>query len=172
MTLHKPQKFSYSAIVALFSVLLIATVALADAVQIHYRTLGGDAPAPVAAQDNITSSQSDTWSDTPIDPKATNGNPKIAVYGEFTSNAGTTIGVTVGLYTKDRDTGDYTFLGVAAVGTLSNSWQASPNGYAALAPLEVDTRAAPYYDLRVTGAPGTGATVKHFSFGAARRDGE
>lgn len=147
--------------------LVVARVAFAGAVETHNATLQA-LPTSVAAQTSATAAQSVVWSATPIDPRATKGNPKLIVEGNF-QTADATCVVTVGRYFYNRSTGVYTLLGVksgtltaSASGGATDAGLGSAKRYLALAALEFDTLGATHVDIRMA-APSSGSvTLTHY----------
>lgn len=156
-------------------VCLVSTFAFAGMVELGYRQLRGDTPAAVSAQSAISYIQSASWA-SPINPVKTNGNQKIAAFVKGTTMAGTAT-LAVGLYHKDSN-GNYHFLGLSkvqqitmAAGTAAQ--EAAAGTFCGTTDLDCDTRAAAYYDLRVTQLTvGSAVTVIHFPYGAGPRPGE
>lgn len=171
--MHMTSKIRWGLATAL--VVLTAGIALADPEAVIYRALRGTAPAAQAAQSTATSVQSASWA-SPVSPVRTNGNPSVAVFGSFSdtdeSGSGQTAGVTVGLYHEEG--GNYTFLGIAGVGTLTGSFvELNGTRAPAVAPLSFDTRAATVYDVRLRAVPASGnVTLVHYPYGGAARPGE
>lgn len=149
-------------IAAALAVLVVAGVALADAVETHYRRLKltGSTPASVAAQTSSTTAQSVAWTATPIDPRATNGNPTVVCDGQL-SAAGETCVVFFGRYAYDGTT--YTHLGtetatLTASATQTNGLLGTALFYKAVAPAVFNTYGCDAYDLRM-GDPSSSATA-------------
>jgi hypothetical protein len=161
-----------------FLVVLMAGLALAGPVETIYRQLRG---ATVAAHANHTGIETATltsaaWDATPEQVRATNGNPSVAAFAEFTSDDAVTCQLTVGLFQEIQSApGTYSFLGIAGIATLTGSTTQAKaaTDYVAESPAAFDTRGATHYDLRLTGAPAQGqVTVKHYPYGGSKRDEE
>jgi hypothetical protein len=166
-----------SLVLGFMALLIVASVALADVVQTGYRTLRGDEPAAVAAQTSATAAQSAVWTDTPINPISTNGNPHVLCEANFQTSGATCV-VTVGRYMAlATDPVTYAFLGVESQ-TLTASTTQTDDGagsalrYLAAAPKSFDTYSASHYDLRMAAPSSGSATLKHYPYGAAKRDEE
>lgn len=170
------KRFSTRKIAALCLVAVLffslALPAFAEIVEQGYRQLRGDTPAPVAAQTGASSAQSATWT-TPINPIRTNGNTKIAGFVRG-SGSGATCTLSVGLYHKEPGSDTYTFLGLSKVQQVTMSTSALADGtlYQATTDLDADTRAAAYYDLRISQISTGTVTVIHYPYGSGVRPGE
>lgn len=167
----KPMRLSYVA-VACFLAMILAAPAIAGMVEVGYRQLRGEDPAPVAAQTLASSAQSANWS-TPLNPLRTNGNQKIAAFVRGSGSAATCT-LNVGLYHKEAGSDTYTFLGLSKVQqiTMSTSALATTDVYVGTTDLEADTRAASFYDLRISQISTGTVTVIHYPYGSGVRPGE
>lgn len=161
-------------IAAVLAVLLVAGIVFAGVTETHYARLKltGSTPAAVAAQSSSTTAQSAVWSSTPIDPHATNGNPKVVVDGKLSTSGGTCV-VYFGRYAYDGTT--YTLLGVDT-GTLTASTTQTDSGlgsalyYMAVAPVVFDTYGCDAYDVRMGDPSASGyATIIHYAGFSAPR---
>lgn len=166
-----PKRLTFVALVC-FLMSILAVPAFAEMVELGYRQLRGDTPAPVAAQTLEDTAQSADWT-TPINPLRTNGNQKIAAFVRG-SGSGATCTLNVGLYHKEQGSDTYTFLGLSKVQqiTLSTSALAATDVYIGTTDLDADTRAASFYDLRISQISTGTVTVIHYPYGAGVRPGE
>jgi hypothetical protein len=163
-------------LVAFLAVMIVAGIALADFVSVGYRTTRGVAPATTTDQSAISAVQTKNWTATPINPVATNGNPRIAAFLTF-SSSGATSAVECGLYHKDTS-GVYTFLGISKSQTITASTtdlkgtDLAGGRYVGTTVGDFDTFGANYYDMRVNTISAGSVTVIHYPFGAGPRPGE
>lgn len=138
--------------------------AKAEVVQTHYTTLRDGLPAK--SHNAVSSADATTWA-TALNPKATDGNPTVIAFCEF-STASATCVLECGLYYKNSD-GTYTYIGPAAAkATVTAAASGNTDGslYPNLAPTTFDTRGAPYYDLRITSISTNTVTCRPWVYGA------
>lgn len=160
-----------SVLLAALAIVSVVTFAFAGVVEIHNRRLA-DAPAAVAAQTSSDGGQSVTWSATPINPIATNGNPKCIVDANM-SASGATVVVTCGRYFSD-DGVTFTLLGIKQV-TLTASTSAIDAGlgdavrYLATSYAEFETMGATHVDVRLADpSSGTTTAIVYCGFSAGQ----
>ncbi len=149
-----------------------AGVVLAEPVSDIYRQLRGAVPSAVATQDAETSAQSLTYNGTPLNIRATNGNPRVIANASFSVDGAQTCALECMLYYYDGST--YTPLGIAGITTLTGAvGRTDGTRFFAQGPATFDTHAATHYDLRLRGVPASGnVKVIHWPYGGAKRNEE
>lgn len=134
----------------------------AEVARTGYQTLRA---VPALVISAITATDTNTVSaDTPIRPRYTKGNPKIALSSSHSVASATSI-VLVNLYHRDAD-GVYTFLGCSDAITLTGSASKLVSSrYVSEDIYEIDTRGANVFDLHISTISSGDVSVRAWCYG-------